>query len=258
MTAPDIFLHNIRIVATVPLSVAVFCTLLRLYYRWSRRHLGMDDAWAAMALLASFFMLSGAWLHSYSDVSTYHRIMGYYMTSVCFTCVLWWARISILFSVVRIIPFLMVLQKWAYASVAWFFAMWTVMLVQKVYVCEHNDAWKHLPNVQCVLGRSVAAVELFSYIVTTIVSIAHSVFVFGPDRDREAYMAHIEASTALVICNLAVLVTWLVRVVRHGEDLESVDLSGGADARPRDVGQGSSQRTTIRFGATIQQIYGHM
>ena len=73
-----------------------------------------------------------------------------------------WARVSILFSVVRIIPYMMVLRKWAYGMVAWFFAMWAVLIIQKTYVCEHNAGWKKLPGVQCVLGESVAGVELFS------------------------------------------------------------------------------------------------
>ena len=55
---------SILVVATTVPVVALFCTVLRLYYRWSRQHLGLDDAWAAFSLLCAVFMVAGAWVRS--------------------------------------------------------------------------------------------------------------------------------------------------------------------------------------------------
>ncbi|KAI0938539.1 hypothetical protein AcW1_001753 [Taiwanofungus camphoratus] len=227
-------------------------------------------------------MTGGAWIRSDIHAPQHTRVIGYYLTSVSFTCVLWSARMSILFSIMRIIPNLMTLRRYASACAALFIAMWIVMLVQKTYVCEHNTAWKTKPGVQCVLGKAVGAVELATDItadiilvalpirllwdisisssrrkllitifsaslITTIVSIVHAGFELSPDRDGEGITAHIEASTSLIICNLAVLVTWLVRVIRHGEDLESAPGFTDSSTKRRNTA-GQTQLTSLRFG----------
>lgn len=52
-----------------------------------------------------------------------------------------------------------------------------------------------------------------------------------------------QAAVSLIICNLAVLVTWLVRVLRDGDDIEGwSESSTGGTPRHR------SQITSIRFG----------
>ncbi|PCH44855.1 hypothetical protein WOLCODRAFT_139288 [Wolfiporia cocos MD-104 SS10] len=279
-----LFHESIRILATTCGCVAICATVLRLYYRWSRQHLGLDDAWAAFSLLFVFFLIAGAWLRSADDATDEHRITGYYMLETSFTCVIWSARMSILFSIMRIIPYLMTLRRYAYASMVLFLAMWLVMLVQKTYVCQHDSAWKHKQGAQCVLGKSVGAVELSTDItadcilvalpirllwdisisesrrkllitifsasmITSIVSIIHASFELGPDRDGEGIAAHIEADTSLVICNLAVLVTWAVRAFRHGEDIESGEsFTGGGFVFSKQRNTGRSTRlATLRF-----------
>ena len=57
------FFFAVVVATTVPV-VALFCTVLRLYYRWSRRHLGYDDAWATFSLFCAVFMVAGAWVRS--------------------------------------------------------------------------------------------------------------------------------------------------------------------------------------------------
>ncbi|GBE87450.1 hypothetical protein SCP_1101260 [Sparassis crispa] len=274
------FITDIRVVATVFPGIAFILTLLRLYYRWSRKHLGYDDAWAAFALCSVFFMTGGAWLHSGRTQSRYHKIIGYYFVNVSFTCVLWSARMSILASILRIIPHMLVLRRYAYAGSFLFLAMWAANIIQKVYICEHHTAWKRLPGVQCVLGNSVGAVELATDItadiilvalplhllwgigitsprrkllitifsasmITTIVSIVHAGYVFSPIRNGEAIAAHLEASVSLIVCNLAVLVTWLVRALRPNEDLDEV--RGISDDSRRLSGLRRSQLSTLRF-----------
>ncbi|KAH9926761.1 uncharacterized protein B0H18DRAFT_332377 [Fomitopsis serialis] len=276
------FVTTIRIVATVCECTAIVTTTLRLYYRASRRHIGLDDAWAAFSLIAVIFLLAGAWIRSDASLPLHRRVLGYFMLNSCFTCVLWSARMSILFSIMRIIPRLMHMRRHTYFCAALFLIMWIVVLTQKLYICVHNDEWQHKPNAQCILGESVGGVELASEpihrsigrgmcshsttiadiiadtilvalpirllwdigissstrkllmaifsasMVTTVVSIVHTAFELGPNRNAEAIAAHVEATVSLIICNLAVLVTWLVRLLRYGEDL---DRAGGPTRR---------------------------
>ncbi|KAI0371241.1 hypothetical protein BV20DRAFT_193037 [Pilatotrama ljubarskyi] len=278
------FVLTIRLLATILPAFAVFLTLLRLYYRWSRRHLGYDDAWAAFAVFCAFFMTAGAWTRSDTPAtgpfhhSPYVRMIGYYMLNVSFTCVLWASRMSILFSIIRLIPYLMAMRVHAYFCAVLFGLMWTALIIHKLVVCESNTAWKHLPGVQCVLGHAVGAFELATDCVadiilvlmpmrllwrirlsftkrvllmgifsaslfTTIVSIVHGVYVFSPNRNAEGILAHILASTALMVCNLAVLVPWLMRAFGHREDSEGGDPTPGTSSSAAPA----KDLTTLRF-----------
>ncbi|OBZ77450.1 hypothetical protein A0H81_02516 [Grifola frondosa] len=144
-----------------------------------------------------------------------------------------------------------------------------------------DTTWKRLPGVQCVLGESVGVVELatdciadfilvilpvrllwsvklaiprrkllmaiFSAsIITTVVSVVHTVYVFSPNRNAEGILAHVEASTSLIICNLAVLVTWMARVIFRGYDMDSPQ---GGSTDPSSVRGASrpNELSTLRF-----------
>lgn len=69
---------------------------------------------------------------------------------------------SILFSIMRIIPRLMTLRRYANICAVLFLCMWIAVLTQKLYICTHHDAWQHKKNIQCVLGESVGGLELAS------------------------------------------------------------------------------------------------
>lgn len=71
------------------------------------------------------------------------------------------ARMSILFSIIRLIPYIMRLQRIAYGCALLFGLLWFGMLFEKAYICEHNDpAWKQANHIQCVLGHGVGATEI--------------------------------------------------------------------------------------------------
>ncbi|KAI0765341.1 hypothetical protein C8Q74DRAFT_1047074 [Fomes fomentarius] len=279
------FVVTIRILATALPAIASILTSLRLYYRWSRRHLGWDDAWAAFAMLCEIFLCAGAWTRSDTPATgpfrhgPYVRMVGYYMLAVSFTCALWAARMSILCSIIRLIPYMMRMRIYAYMSVVLFGLMWTALVTLKLAICETNDEWKHLPGVQCVLGPSVAGLELatdftadlilvlmpirllwhiklspsrralltgiFSAsIFTTITSIVHGVYVLSDNRNAEGIWAHILASTAVIVANLAVLVTWALRLIGHRDESEfqpSDRTPGGSDRSP------AKDLSTLRF-----------
>ncbi|KAH9941193.1 uncharacterized protein BXZ73DRAFT_98408 [Epithele typhae] len=284
------FTVQIRILATALPAIAIILTSLRLYYRASRRHLGWDDAWAASAIFCAFFLTAGAWTRS--DIpgvgpfnhSVRVRILGYYMLQVAFTCVLWVSRLSILFSIIRLIPTMMRLRIVANICAFAFGFMWIGLVILKLVVCETNTEWKSRKGVQCVLGEAVASVEIatdfladlalvllplrllwrislppgrralligiFSAsILTTIASIVHCVYVFSPNRNAEGIWAHVLASTCMMVANLAVLVTWLLRSLGYSGGSEPTTgmrtpgVSDGSAAK----GTGGSNLTTLRF-----------
>jgi len=69
---------------------------------------------------------------------------------------------SMLYSVIRIIPPMMTLRRIAYCCAVLFGCMWAALLIQKVYICAHHKAWERLPAPQCHLGESVGIMELIS------------------------------------------------------------------------------------------------
>ena len=69
---------------------------------------------------------------------------------------------SMLYSVIRIIPPMMTLRRIAYFCAVLFGCMWAALLIQKVTICARNRAWEQLPAPQCHLGKSVGIVELIS------------------------------------------------------------------------------------------------
>lgn len=68
---------------------------------------------------------------------------------------------SILASVVRIIPSMMYRRKWTKAFGVVFAMFWISLVAQKVIICETVPDWKQGPAVQCPLNRANALYELF-------------------------------------------------------------------------------------------------
>jgi len=286
---------TIRAVATSIPGLAFVLTMLRLHHRWQLQQLGYDDGWAAFSLLSVFWLVAGEWMYSDEpgigplSESIKIRIVGYYMASFGFTCVIWSARMSILFSVVRVIPPAGRLLKFAYASACLFACMWVTLIIQKAVICERNDAWKLGPRTQCRLGSSVATLEVandcvsdailifipirllwdasikkgdrkllmsvFSAsLLTTIISIVHDLYLFTSNRDMEAIMAHVEASTALVICNLAVLAVWFRRTIFYRSRVVEETEASSRTFPPLETG--SQQLTSISYFPTTMSTSG--
>lgn len=68
---------------------------------------------------------------------------------------------SILASILRIVPLMMTCRKWAKAIGVIFALFWISLVAQKVIICETETAWKHETAVQCPLNRASALYELF-------------------------------------------------------------------------------------------------
>jgi hypothetical protein len=94
------------------------------------------------------------------DVSKFDRIVTYYLSAVTFYAVIWSARISILFSIIRIDPdpFMRRRLKWLAAV---FVSAMGFLLAQLFWICEsHHNDWKDTASPQCHLPKQVPICEL--------------------------------------------------------------------------------------------------
>jgi hypothetical protein len=72
------------------------------------------------------------------------------------------ARMSLLYSAIRIIPHAMTLRRVAYFCAILFGCMWATLVIQKAYICGHDTAWEDTQKPQCYLGVPVGILELIS------------------------------------------------------------------------------------------------
>ncbi|KZP25344.1 hypothetical protein FIBSPDRAFT_783324 [Athelia psychrophila] len=261
MHVPEPTTTTSRAVITTFVGLAIIFTVFRLVYRFRIRRFWWDDAWASVALIFQFMLVVAFWIRT--DVpgvgplnqSKHNRIIAYWILTNGFTCVLWSARLSMLYSIIRITPPMMRLRRVAYCCGILFVAMWAGLLAQKLYICISDLSWQLKPAPQCHLGQSVAILELvtdfssdailivlplrllwgvnlprhmrkllFSIFsascLVTIVSTIHATFLLGPAGLLEGLTANVEASVSLIVANLAVIVTHVYRLLRNGEDID--------------------------------------
>jgi len=238
-----------RIVTTVLLGIAEVTTVTRLTLRIRTKRFWFDDAWAIVAFILSFADLVNLWIRTDPARSKHSRIIAYWMVSLCFTGTLWASRMSVIFSVLRIIPPHLRLRKITAGFAALFAMMWMGLLAQKTYRCAKDKSWYHLPSPQCHLGTQVAVLELCTDLIadvvlaavpisllravkaidvrqrnlviiifaasllTTLASIVHAVFLLGPSGLLEATTAQAEAAVALLVANAPVVVPSIYRIV---------------------------------------------
>ncbi|KAK7694798.1 hypothetical protein QCA50_001986 [Cerrena zonata] len=243
------------IASTVLPAISCFLSIVRLSIRWRKGQLGWDDAWVLLAIISTMSLTAGAFLNcedttpSMPDGRTNMRVLGYYMSIVGFTCTLWAVRMSLLASVLRIIPVMLYRRKWTKGSGVIFILFWISLVAQKVIICETEPTWKQGAAVQCPLNRANALYELFadcvadliltilplrivwrlrtmirphllfltlifsSTLLITIACIIYEVFVYCSMQEQWTnVMMQITASTALTVCQLGVLVKWIVRL----------------------------------------------
>lgn len=277
-----------KITGTVLPAIGSAVTAVRLSYRWHRRQLGWDDAWAFVALVPAAFLAVGVWFRCGEPGSrqfeqpSYMRVVGYYMAAMGFTCTVWAVRLSLLTSIIRITPSMMRIRVWAKHLVILFILFWSSLVILKVATCEHDTSWKHQFHIRCPLSRSIAIYEIIidciadvtlavlplrllwqttslprkqrrlltlifsSSLLITSAGIVHEIFVYRSMQDWITLMTQVEATTALIVCNLAVLVTWMVRLcglVDSADELDSVDTVISLEfSKSRQTGELSSLR----------------
>jgi hypothetical protein len=95
-----------------------------------------------------------------ADMSRLSRIASYYLMATTFYAVIWTARISILFSIIRIDPDLVMRRRLRWLAAAFVGAL-VFYLVQLLWTCERkHDGWKNMRSPQCHIPKVVAICQL--------------------------------------------------------------------------------------------------
>ncbi|KAG2138595.1 uncharacterized protein EDB93DRAFT_1230764 [Suillus bovinus] len=232
--------------------IAILCTIFRLVYRGWTRHLWWEDAWAAFALISDVICLLCIWIHTSTSCEYLTSRSNIYLTfmsvpgwtfSVAFTSVVWAARMSIIFSIIRIANSSgYKYQKWIiYLITVSFAGMWAAVLIDKnetcVFVCQNTKPVALLQMITDVVAdisliiapllfwkntglsrnHKILILSPFSAsLLITVITIPHSIMLLRSASGKTLIMAHVKAALSLIICNLLVIVTAAYRVCRKG------------------------------------------
>ncbi|KAG1789193.1 uncharacterized protein HD556DRAFT_826043 [Suillus plorans] len=229
-------------------TVAVLITAFRLCVRTRQKRLGIDDAWAAIAMIFDFTLLLAdcLYLQDYKKYPQSTRIALYYIVAQSFYGVVWSSKLSMLFTIVRLtIPGRF--RRFLLCTVAFFGIIWALLFSQLWWICETETGWKTQTLPQCDLGRRIAITQMttdvladvvliiapFSLIykvrlsrsqkvrilavfstsaVTTIVSLTHAYYILSGGGLREVMAGIVECSMSLIVVNLSVVVAFIFRL----------------------------------------------
>lgn len=207
------------------------------------------------------------------------RLAAYYLIAEGFYLTLWTARLSILFSIIRIVPEKS--QQRFLKRTAWAFGAVLIFLITQVFwVCEtpKKRGWQKQPNPQCSLGLQVAVCQLITDIVAdvlliliptrllfqttslprplqirlfiifsatlliTVVGLVHAAYLLEVRGVDAIISALVEVSVCLIVCNGVVLLPALYRLSGlRADDGEVVDSSGNMQ------GERSYRISSFRF-----------
>ncbi|KAI6143148.1 hypothetical protein EDD17DRAFT_210557 [Pisolithus thermaeus] len=273
MTSPYPSLQTVSvclILVTVFNGFAICLTAFRLGFRFYIRRLWWDDFWAALTSCCACVCIVATWTISsplddpYIPTSTLGvppqsrttHIISWWLAVLSYTCAIWFARLSILSSFIRIVP-PSHSHTAALAAAAVFVVMWLYVMLGKVIPCAVDRSWYSLTFIQCPIPEWVAISEVItdsladlilvclplrllwrlrvpsdqrtmilavfsSSILTSIVSVIHTAYTIPPSFIG-GVTANVEAAVNLVVCNLLVLVTFIYRIRRSGRDMGTCD-----------------------------------
>ncbi|KAH0834210.1 hypothetical protein J3R83DRAFT_11522 [Lanmaoa asiatica] len=179
-----------------------------------------------------------------------------WLHSLTITTTLWFARMSILCSIVRITNPTPKLRRIAYCIGVMFLAMEAALLAQKIFICVKDlcritnavaiaqlvtdvisdiilvaAPVRFLRDVQLPRDRRILIISVFSTsILITGITILHSVLLLDEATNRTVTIGHIKATLALFLCNALVIVMFFYRLRRRsGVDLDYCMAEGCGD-----------------------------
>ncbi|KDQ07282.1 hypothetical protein BOTBODRAFT_192496, partial [Botryobasidium botryosum FD-172 SS1] len=275
-----ISLDGLRLVVLFSPIVAVIVTCLRLFDRFRNRLLGHDDAWAFISMLFIVMLIVtwNLWLVCAEAPLALARVAIWYLINETFYAVIWPARISIVYCLVRVSPG-MSEKRFLHIVVAIFIFFWVFLSAQLIWICEPQPSWKKSPFPDCPLGKQVAYSQLITSVfsdvllmawpirmfwalkssrglrirlmaifstslVTSAVGLVQNLFLLMDEGPNQAVAAVVEATVGLIVCNLPIIVGAVYRL--RGDSLEA---AGGGWRTPNSNSIGIPHNFSIvRFG----------
>ncbi|KAF8690338.1 hypothetical protein AX14_003003 [Amanita brunnescens Koide BX004] len=234
-------LRNIEIVMLVGSTVAILSTATRIILR--RRRLWVDDAWAFFSSLALLVQLVAVFLCPPQGSPV--GFVRYYLLATAFTVIIWSARLSLLFSLIRVDPHPQRRRFLHYVAVV-YVILCILLVFQLVWICQAQPHWKTRPVPQCHLGWQIALFQLITdvvadssllitpllqfriitdkplrtrlgvifstCIITTVASLVHAVFILTSSGVQVEIAGIMENCVSLVVCNIPVIASALLRL----------------------------------------------
>ncbi|KAF9463858.1 hypothetical protein BDZ94DRAFT_1308357 [Collybia nuda] len=238
-------------------TIAMVVTAFRLFERIRSRKFGIDDVFALLSAVMLLIFVVSMFVHLVdpNHLSRITKLGLYYTLSELFYGVLWCARLSILFSIVRISPSIK-MRRTLYVLAGAFGVCWAILFAQDFWTCENEPGWKDMPSPQCFLGSRVAITQLITdvfadscliafpmrllwnlrvskgqrlrlllifstSIITSIVSLVHAYYVLRVGGLEELVVAIVENAVSLIVCNSAVIITTIMRLMGSGGEDDS-------------------------------------
>ncbi|KXN92029.1 hypothetical protein AN958_10821 [Leucoagaricus sp. SymC.cos] len=229
-------LVQVRVASVTCSMAAILLSLCRLFIH--RNKIRVDDvSTIVFSLLALVVQIIAAFLTP--KPGTNIGEIRYYMLAYTFFAVLWSARLSILFSLIRINPFPEHQLKLKLLTLL-FIIIPCLLTLQCLLTCIPKPEWKTWSVLVCVLDDGSAICQLLgmfplpviSYIptcllmilsdkylriclilifstciITSIAGLAHAIEIVKFLHSARIYTAIIENNVALIICNTPILLT---------------------------------------------------
>ncbi|KAG2346165.1 hypothetical protein BDR05DRAFT_67365 [Suillus weaverae] len=221
---------RLSVVGLVSHSIAIFCTIFRLVYRGWTRHLWWEDAWAAFALISDVVCLACIWVD---------KRLSFWILTVAFASVLWAARMSVIFSIIRITNHssFKIHRQITYLIAVSFACTWAAVLAHRITLCAFHSCrmgksvaisllitdivadislvavplhlWR---NVGLSRNRKILVLSAFSAsLLITAITIPHSIILLKVNNIDAITLifSHVKSALSLVVCNLLVIVTFI-------------------------------------------------
>ncbi|KZP14767.1 hypothetical protein FIBSPDRAFT_100365 [Athelia psychrophila] len=232
---------TVRVVAMVFSCLAIAITLFRLVIQYRRSQLWWEDVWATIAMVCETVAVPVLWVLGSAAAEAPSKkftwILVNWLLNFPLTLSLWAARMSLLFSIIRMTHPASRLRMVANLT-AWFFALCCIGLtIQKQFVCFYSKptthkcqsisqlaitqichsllvalAWGLLRNARLRKSPCRIIRILFSAsILITMAGILNNVFIIEPDYGLAVITVYLQPAVSLIVCDLPVVVTFFYR-----------------------------------------------
>ncbi|KIM66698.1 hypothetical protein SCLCIDRAFT_293921 [Scleroderma citrinum Foug A] len=252
---------------TVLQSFGLLLGIFRFFFRLQIRRLWWEDAWALAALFFALAYLTGTWIYTMqpSPIST----IGFWLYVFLFNIVIWVVRLSILFSVLRIVYPSQRLRTMMCTIAVLFIVMFLSFIGAKVWFYTRDLSWTQQPSMfdkpTLPLGRNLVIYELAtdfiadvvliglpirllwsvklprkqrrmillifaSGFIVTIASLFRAICQIGNNYSLVGLSMDVEVGFSTIMCNLLVCVTCIYRYGRSS----SVSISEQSESDEKD------------------------
>ncbi|KAH0835737.1 hypothetical protein J3R83DRAFT_9562 [Lanmaoa asiatica] len=173
---PQAVVFYVRFTANVVMALGLLLTAWRIYFRLKIGRFWWEDAFAAILLVTGLSWNITSWIYLLTNDLT--SIVVSWFETIGFTCIVTLARMSLLFSVIRIIHGNPRLLKFTYACATFFVASCLIQIVERTSQCALHPGRQQKKGVS--LKPACAVSEQFSIFEFTTDCISVSILVVLP------------------------------------------------------------------------------